>query len=297
MKIYDCFMYFDEDLVLDVRLNVLDKYVDYFVIVESIFNHKGEKRSLKFDIGKFKKFTNKIKYIISNELPNHLEEITNKDSGIPREKKYINNAVKRENFQRNQILKGLKQANENDFILISDLDEIPHLENLNLKDIKEKIIIFQQIMTYYKFNLALPNYWWHGTRGCFKKHLKNPQWLRNIKPKKYSFLRLDILFSNLRYNSIKIVENGGWHFTNIKSPEDIELKFKSYLHHREFELSKTNLSDITNLINNKSAIYNLRADQRNWKKIGTGKKLTNLNENNLPKYIVENKNKFSSWFD
>ena len=112
MNIYDCFMYFDEDLVLDVRLNVLNKYVDYFVIVESIFNHKGEKRSLKFDIGKFKKFTNKIKYIVSNELPNHLEEITNKDSGIPREKKYINNAVKRENFQRNQILKGLKQANE-----------------------------------------------------------------------------------------------------------------------------------------------------------------------------------------
>ena len=50
MKIFDCFMYFDEDLVLDLRLNLLDDQVDYFVIVESKFNHKGEKRELKFDI-------------------------------------------------------------------------------------------------------------------------------------------------------------------------------------------------------------------------------------------------------
>ena len=53
MKIFDCFMYFDEDIVLDVRLNLLDKYVDYFIIVESIYNHKGEKRNPQFDIKKF----------------------------------------------------------------------------------------------------------------------------------------------------------------------------------------------------------------------------------------------------
>ena len=56
MKIFDCFMYFDEEIVLDLRLNILDKYVDYFVIVESSFNHKGEKRELKFNIKKFEKF-------------------------------------------------------------------------------------------------------------------------------------------------------------------------------------------------------------------------------------------------
>ena len=53
MKVYDCFMYFDEDLILEARLNILDKYVDFFVIVESIYNHKGEKRSLKFNVKKF----------------------------------------------------------------------------------------------------------------------------------------------------------------------------------------------------------------------------------------------------
>ena len=296
MRIFDCFMYFDEDLILDARLNILDKYVDFFIIVESKHNHKGEKRSLKLDLEKFKKFKNKIKYLVIEDLPNNLEAITGQDFGVTKEHKFINNAVKRENFQRNFIKKGLDEAQDEDFILISDLDEIPCLENLNLKSVKERIIVFKQLMTYYKFNLALPNFWWHGTKGCLKKNLKSPQWLRNVKSKKYSLLRLDILFSEMRYNSIKFIENGGWHFTNIKSAEEIELKFKSYLHHREFELSNINLNDIREIIKNKYAIYDLNVDQRN-SKIGNGKKLVNLADKNLPKYIIENKQKLSMWFD
>ena len=296
MRIFDCFMYFDEDLILDARLNILDKYVDFFIIVESKYNHKGEKRSLKLDLEKFKKFKNKIKYLVIEDLPNNLEVITGQDFGLTKEHKFINNAVKRENFQRNFIKKGLDEAQDEDFILISDLDEIPCLENLNLKSVKERIIVFKQLMTYYKFNLALPNFWWHGTKGCLKKNLKSPQWLRNVKSKKYSLLRLDILFSEMRYNSIKFIENGGWHFTNIKSAEEIELKFKSYLHHREFELSNINLNDIREIIKNKYAIYDLNVDQRN-SKIGNGKKLINLADKNLPNYIIENKQKLSMWFD
>ena len=195
MRIFDCFMYFDEDLILDARLNILDKYVDFFIIVESKYNHKGEKRSLKLDLEKFKKFKNKIKYLVIEDLPNNLEAIKGQDFGVTKEHKFINNAVKRENFQRNFIQKGLDEAQDEDFILISDLDEIPCLENLNLRSVKEKIIVFKQLMTYYKFNLALPNFWWHGTKGCLKKNLKSPQWLRNVKSKKYSLLRLDILFT------------------------------------------------------------------------------------------------------
>jgi len=296
MRIFDCFMYFDEDLILDARLNILNKYVDFFIIVESKYNHKGEKRSLKLDLEKFKKFKNKIKYLVIEDLPNNLEAITGQDFGVTKEHKFINNAVKRENFQRNFIKKGLDEAQDEDFILISDLDEIPCLENLNLRSVKEKIIVFKQLMTYYKFNLALPNFWWHGTKGCLKKNLKSPQWLRNVKSKKYSLLRLDILFSEMRYNSIKFIENGGWHFTNIKSAEEIELKLKSYLHHREFELSNINLNDIREIIKNKYAIYDLNVDQRN-SKIGNGKKLINLADKNLPKYIIENKQKLSMWFD
>ena len=69
MKIFDCFMYFDEETVLELRLNILDKYVDYFVIVESSFTHKGDKRDLKFNPQKFKKFKDKLIYITYDEEP------------------------------------------------------------------------------------------------------------------------------------------------------------------------------------------------------------------------------------
>ena len=84
--------------------------------------------------------------------------------------------------------------------------------------------------------------------------------------------------------------------TNIKTAEEIEYKFKSYLHHREFELSNISLNDIKKIISNKIAIYDLSVDQRNIK-IGNGKKLVNLEDTNLPEYIVQNKNILSDWFD
>ena len=233
MKIYDCFTYFDEDLILDTRLNIMDDHVDYFVIVESTYNHNGERRELKFDLNKYQKFKNKIKYIVWDESPKDIEKINDNDADIVRENKFINNAVKRDNGQRNYIMNGLEQANDDDLILLSDLDEIPSLNNINLKNIKQKIIIFEQVMCYYKFNLAVPNYKWFGTRACLKKNLKNPQWLRNIKAKKYPIFRLDILFNEKKFNDIKLVKKGGWHFTNLKSPEEIHHKYKSYCHHRE----------------------------------------------------------------
>jgi len=75
MKIFDCFMYFDEEIVLDLRLNMLDPYVDYFVIVESIFTHKGDRRELKFNHEKFNKFKRKIIYLTYDDKPKDIEEM------------------------------------------------------------------------------------------------------------------------------------------------------------------------------------------------------------------------------
>ncbi len=138
MKIYDCFTYFDEDLILDTRLNIMDKYVDYFVIVESTFSHNGESRKLKFDINKYEKFKNKIKYIVWDHSPEDIEKISDNDEKNVRENKFINNAVKRDNGQRNYVMKGLENAEDNDLILLSDLDEIPSLKHIDLKHIKKK---------------------------------------------------------------------------------------------------------------------------------------------------------------
>ena len=118
MKIYDCFMYFDEEVVLDLRLNALNKFIDYFVIVESIFTHKGEQRELNFNYKKFEKFKDKIIYLVYDKQPKDLLSIKDQktDHGG-----YIMNALLRENGQRNFILEGLKSAKDDDLILISDI--------------------------------------------------------------------------------------------------------------------------------------------------------------------------------
>ena len=195
MNVYDCFMYFDEDLLLHLRLNILNKYVDKFVITESKYLHSGKEKKLNFDVRNFSKFKDKIIYIPLEKLPEGIEEVKRDDNIEIKNKKILDNSLKRENNQRNQLIKGLVKAEDNDLILLSDLDEIPSLKTIDLKKIKTKIIIFDQIMCYYKFNLAIPNYKWFGTRACLKKDLKSPQWLRNIKARKYSFYRLDILFN------------------------------------------------------------------------------------------------------
>ena len=219
MKIFDCFMYFDEEMILDLRLNILNKYVDYFVIVESTFTHRGEKRELKFNQNKFKHFKDKIIYLIYDQIPENIEDINTKDTENEKSRKLIMNAIFRENGQRNFISKGLKSAESEDIVLISDVDEIPNLKNLNFNQINQKIFLFEQDMFYYKFNLKLPNLSWKGTKGCRKKYLKNPQWLRNIKDRKYPFYRIDAFFSEKKFINCKIIKNGGWHFTNIKPAE------------------------------------------------------------------------------
>ena len=296
MKIFDCFMYFDEEVVLDLRLNTLDRYVDYFVIVESTFTHRGDRRNLKFDHKKFEKFKDKIIYLTFDKEPDGIEAVYENDYEGEKSRKYILNAAKRENGQRDYIVNGLQKASPEDLILISDVDEIPNLEEINLDNLKEKILMFQQDMFYYKFDLKLPNMVWSGTKGCRKKDLLSPQWLRNIKDKKYSLFRLDIIFSKIKYNSIKFIKNGGWHFSNIKSPKEIEHKLKSYLHHREFDEEPLSLDQIDSIIKNKQAIYDLKVD-KTVNKVGSGSKLVNYSIDKLPVYLKENKENYKEWLD
>jgi len=296
MRIFDCFMYFDEEVVLDVRLNTLNKFVDYFVIVESKFTHKGDERKLKFNHKRFEKFKDKIIYLIYEQIPSKIEKINIEDSYNEQTRKHILNAGYRENEQRNFIKSGLSNADDNDLIFISDVDEIPNLSNLNLDKVTEKIILFRQDMFYYKFNLHLPNLIWTGTKGCKKKDLIDPQWLRNIKDRKYSPFRIDIFFSKKKYNSIKIIDNGGWHFSNIKTAKQLEHKLKSYLHHREFDAKPLSLEQIDEIIKNKKTIYDLKVD-KTVGKFGKGNKLEKFEMGKLPNYIQINKNNLKDWID
>ena len=296
MKIFDCFMYFDEEVVLDLRLNTLNDYVDYFIIVESTFTHRGDKRKLRFNHDKFKRFEKKIVYLVYDKRPSNIEEVLNDDSHDEKSRKYILNAAYRENGQRNFLINGLQNASSEDLILISDVDEIPNLENFDQRNINNKIILFKQDMFYYKFNLKLPNLIWTGTKACKKKILQSPQWLRNIKDRKYPFYRLDTIFSKKKYINIEFINDGGWHFSNIKTAAEIEHKLKSYLHHREFDENPMSENEINKIIENKQAIYDLKVDKR-VNKIGDGSKLENYSLDKLPKFLQNNIEKFKDWID
>ncbi len=293
MKLYDCFQFFDEEMLLDLRLNIMDKYVDKFVITEATYMHNGKSKKLIFDIKKFKKFKDKIVYIVVDTPPPGIEKIDSNDSILIKNKKILDNSLKRENNQRNKLFKGLSEANDDDLILSSDLDEIPNLTSFNFKN---KITLFEQQVFYYKFNLMQPDFKWMGTRACKKKQLKEFQWLRNVKSKSYPLWRLDTLFSKKRYMNIDIVKNGGWHFTSIKKPKDIFYKLSNFMHHLEFEYSGLTIKDMEKMVSEKKILYDHGVKQEDQKYTGR-QSLIKIKNSFLPSYIRENLEKYKDWLE
>ncbi len=289
-------MYFDEDLLIDIRLNTLNKYVKKFVISEATYTHNGKPKKLKFDINQFKKFKDKIIYIVVDKEPKNIIQLSNNDSKEKRGEKLILNGMARDYFQRESLSQGIEDARENDLILISDLDEIPNLGGLNFESIKNNIIIFKQKMFYYKLNLLYQDFTWLGSKATKKKNFLSPQWIRNIKGKKYSFWRIDTFFSKKKYSNLMFVENGGWHFTFLRTPDEIEKKLLNYAHHYEYEESGLNIENLKQLIYEKRAIYDHNVDQKNFKWSGKTK-LKKIEVAHLPKYVAENLQNFKKWLD
>ena len=296
MAIYDCFQYFNEDHIVDLRLNILDEKVDYFVISESTKNHQGISKRLNFDINKFKKFQNKIIYIVVENTPPDVKKILESDNEIEKNRKLILNGMARDYFQRENLKKGLVDSLNEDLIIISDLDEIPNLETIDFNLIKNNIVIFEQKMFYYKLNLLYEEFKWFGSKAIKKKNFISPQWLRNIKSRKYSKWRLDTLFSKKKYSNLIYVKNGGWHFTCIRNAADLEKKLLNFAHHHEFEESGLKLNDIQNLIKEKRVMYDHTIDQRDYKWSGKSI-LKKLDDKLLPDYIHSNLEKFEEWLD
>ena len=296
MNIYDCFMYYDEDLLLDIRLNSLEKFVKKFVITEATYAHNGENKKLNFDINKFKRFKDKIIYIVVDKQPKNILELKKGDTREKTGEKLILNGMARDYFQRENLAKGLVDARDEDLILISDLDEIPNLESLNFKNIKNNIIIFEQKIFYYKLNLLYDNFLWQGTRAIKNKNFLSPQWLRNIKSKKYPRWRIDTIFSKKKYSDLMFVKNGGWHFTCLKTPDQLEKKLLNYAHHYEFQESGLKIADIKKFISEKRVIYDYKVDQKEFKWSGRST-LKKLETKFLPSYISKNLHKYSDWLE
>jgi len=297
MKIFDCTTFYDENLMLEVRFNILNKYVDKFIISEAKYSHSGEKKKLNFNINKFSEFKKKIIYMtIDNEPNNIIYEKGNSNTFIEKETNMRTNSIKRIAHQRNKLMESLTYADDEDYIFYSDNDEIPKFENFDLDKNEQKIIIFKQKLFYYKFNLFFDRIDWYGTKGCKKKDLISFSWLREIKNKKYSRLRLDTLFSNNKYQSIKIINDGGWHFSQLKNPHDLEMKLLNQEHHDEYKLAKKNLPSTSDLIKRKTIIYDHSAKSSEYK-FSKEFKLKNVTLDYMPMYLKKNKDKYKEWFD
>jgi len=266
MAVYDCFQYFNESHVVDLRLNILDKFVDKFVIVESTVDHQGKPKKLNFQINEFKKFKKKINYIIVDDTPEKIK--------IPH--KGGESLV--EQHQRNSIMKGIKDAHDNDLVILSDVDEIPDLNKLNEFD-RNNYAVFSQKMFMYKINyLNLKESNWHGSRICLKKKFKSPQWIRNLKFKNYPFWRID------KIKNIQIIKNGGWHFSYLHTPENISKKIKSFAH------GEFNKKDITN---EESIFLKIKKGQDIFDRGHNLKKIEI--DSTFPSYIQKNEEKLKKW--
>tara|TARA_B110000196_G_scaffold121783_1_gene105559 strand:- start:99 stop:902 length:804 start_codon:yes stop_codon:yes gene_type:complete len=263
-KIIDCITFFDNNFMFDLRYNVLKNYVDYFVVCESKFDHRGNPKKINF-IKKDEYDFTKIKYFL-------LEEAFPKNTNI-----WENQAI-----QREFLLESTNFAEPEDYIFFSDPDEIPNPEILINFELKKKYGIFMQKCFNYKFNLfnsyESP---WEGSRVSKKKNLKSINFMRQkIKSKNlnYNFLRID------KEKNIQIFNDGGWHFNNILDPQEISLKLKTFAH-SEFsseEFSSPNV--IKEKIEKKIDLFNRG---HNYKKI-------EINET-FPKYFLNNLEKYKKF--
>ena len=265
MAIYDCFQYFNEDHMVDLRLNILDEYVDYFVISESTKTHQGKDKSLNFNIENFKKFKHKIIYTIAD---------------FQNEKEVINHTGGEsivEQHQRNNILNGLNKASDNDLIILSDSDEIPDFKKIGQIKSTTKFTAFSQKMFMYKLNLQnLDESGWIGSKICRKKNLPKPQKLRDLKFKQYPFWRLD-------KRNLQIIK-GGWHFSFLQNAKDIANKIQSFSHGEFNTIDNTNIKKIVQKISHGKDIFNRGYE---LKKIEI--------DDSYPDYIFKNKILLKNW--
>lgn len=289
MAIYDCFSYFNEDTILDIRLNTLNQYVDRFVIVEATRDHAGRNKKLNFNINNYKKFKKKIIYIIVEDIPRIVKFF----------KKNWHPNHARDQFQRNCISRGLQDANDNDLILVSDLDEIPNLSNLKNSLDKNKIVFFRQKYFRYKLNLSVVanneeqiiyNSRYKeciGTVAALKKNFQSPQYLRDLRNKaeKFIFSQKKKFFSSQFFLFRPyIIENGGWHFAYINTPKLIVNKIQSFCHgelataeNKDISIIKSRLSKYIDPIEPDHKLEKIKLDHK------------------FPDWIIKNKKKFKKW--
>ena len=264
-KIFDCFTFFDENFLVNSRFEILNDVVDYFVIVESKYDHQGKKKDINFKLQN-NKFRNKVRYILHDDKD--LKSLTGWEA---------------EKSQREKLFSGISDADNDDIILFSDSDEIPNPNLLKNFFLKKKFAIFMQKFFVYKLNIFNEHESpWEGTRACKKKDLET-----------FTHLRKKILKKNLTKSfwkvhiekNIRLINEGGWHFNNLYPANIISKKLQVFPHREYNNQEYYDLDVINNKIKNLEDLY----------KRGHKYKKININDN-LPNYFFKNISKFKEYF-
>lgn len=271
--IYDCFTFFNELDLLEIRLNVLNDVVDKFVLVEATKTHAGQDKPLYFEENKarFEKFNDKIIHIIIDDYPEYETSWTY------------------ENHQRNCITRGLVECKDEDIILISDLDEIPNPEIISKYSKTDGIKLLEQNMYYYFVNYTNVTYpvWRMGTKMLSYKDFFNS--LDNIKIGYNEFLieklNQGTTPTKIRlYKKVKHIKNAGWHFSYCGGIDAIAYKIKSFSH-QEFNSEEfTDKEEIKKRIENGEDIFRRKGFKYEAVKL----------DSTFPQYILDNKEKYSN---
>ena len=273
MKIIDCITYCGEDLLLKIRLETLYNNVDKFVIVEANKYFNGKVKPQLFSFKLFEKYSDKLEYHFIEDLPN-----------------YRGCNLEYEIFIKNQITRGLKNLDDEDIILISDVDEIPNLQNKKFKSFDSAV--FLQKMYYYKFNINVSE----GlkfknkvacTKSCKYKFFKSFEQVRKFRVKNIPWWRFDQKIN--RY----IETDGGWHFSFLMNSEGVRSKLSRFEHEISHLKGKENY-DMDSLMDIKKIEKNILDLKDPYERDHIKLKKVNIDES-FPEYIFDNKKKLKEF--
>jgi beta-1,4-mannosyl-glycoprotein beta-1,4-N-acetylglucosaminyltransferase len=255
MKIFDCFTFFNEIELLELRLMELYDFVDFFVIVEANKTHTGKEKEFIFEKNKniFEKYLNKVIYVKVEDLPTY----------------DINNIWIPENFQRNCILRGLHNIEIGDKVIVSDIDEIPNIETIKKVLNQNNPVTLIQDLFYYYVNCK-QNCIWFGTIIGTYGHFSTPQELRN-----------------LARSGCNPIENGGWHYSFMGGSERIKTKVENIAESSYIINQIGDVNEIEHKIKNQIDLWNRTEDY-------AIKKIVDIS-NNKPKMLDIFLNKYPNF--
>lgn len=228
--IYDTFIFFNELDILELRLNVLNDVVDYFVLVESTLTFQGKSKPLVYRDNKdrFSKFAKKIIHVVVEDTPANVAPFD------------------REYFQRDAILRGLERCSSDDLVLISDIDEIPNPLSIPTQLRKGTYCAFSQSLFYYQLNCKSLEH--DGLPWSLLARFDGLSSPANLRKELVALQGSILAGSNTNEHKFSIIENGGWHFSYLGSPQTIIKKIEAFSH------SELNLPEYKNIESIQEAI-------------------------------------------